>query len=100
MLDQVLAEVERNGASRVNRIRLLIGESASVVPDCVRFYFDEMKRGTAAAAAILDFSVVPLRIRCPACGREFGSVEEMCGCNSGGEVVSGQELVVESIEVE
>jgi Zn finger protein HypA/HybF involved in hydrogenase expression len=39
-------------------------------------------------------------VRCPACGQEFGSVETMCGCNAGGDVVGGQELVVESIDVE
>ena len=31
---------------------------------------------------------------------EFGGIEEMCDCNAGGEVVSGQELVIESIDVD
>ena len=100
MLDQALAEAKKHGAKRINRVRLLLGEGGSVVPDCVRFYFDEMKKGTAAAEAELEFKSVPLRIRCPKCGREFGGIEEMCDCNAGGEVVSGQELVIESIDVD
>lgn len=100
LLDQVLAEAEKHGAKRISRIRLLLGESGSVVPDCVRFYFDQLKKDTAAAKAQLEFKTVPLRIRCPKCGAEFGKIEEMCSCNAGGEVVSGQDLVIESIDVD
>jgi len=100
LLSQALAEARNHGASRITRISLLLGESSSVVPDCVRFYFDELKHDTPARDAALEFRTVPLRIRCPRCGREFGKVEEMCACNAGGEVLSGQELVIESIDVE
>jgi hydrogenase nickel insertion protein HypA len=118
MLDQALAEAGKHGARRINRIRLLLGEAGGVVPDCVRFYFDRMKEGTAAAEAELEFERVPLRIRCPKCGAEWGAgssspppdhsttgtldhvLEGMCECNAGGEVVSGQELVIESIDVD
>jgi hydrogenase nickel incorporation protein HypA/HybF len=100
LLDQALSEAGKHGAKRISRIRLLLGESGGVVPDCVQFYFDEMKKGTAAAEAELEFQRVPLRIRCPKCGAEFGKIEEMCSCNAGGDIVSGQELVIESIDVD
>jgi hydrogenase nickel insertion protein HypA len=152
LLDQALAEAEKHGAKRIGRIRLLLGESGGVVPDCVQFYFDEMKKGTAAAEAELEFKRVPLRVRCPKCGAEWGTGQDrktgtvprqadrkrglyrrasdaslrgtvpafgpdgpsegpeseldssifdgMCSCNAGGEVVSGQDLVIESIDVD
>jgi hydrogenase nickel incorporation protein HypA/HybF len=111
MLDQALAAADSHGAGRVNRIRLLLGEGGSVVPDCIRFYFNEMRKGTAAARAELEFKTVPVRIRCPKCGAEWGLSPdgdctrgpfgpEMCSCNAGGEVVSGQDLVIESIDVD
>ena len=100
LLDQALVEAGKHGATRIGRIRLLLGEGGSVVPDCVQFYFDQMKKGTAAQEAVLEFKRVPLRIRCPKCDREFGAIEEMCDCNAGGEVISGQELVIESIDVD
>ena len=100
LLDQALLEAERHGAKRIGRIRLLLGEGGGVVPDCVQFYFDQMKQGTLAAEAELEFKRVPLRIRCPKCGRQFGRIEEICKCNAGGEVISGQELVIESIDVD
>ena len=143
LLDQALAEAEKHGARRISRIRLLLGEGGGVVPDCVQFYFDEMKKGTTAAEAELEFKKVPLRIRCPKCGAEWGTsgatqarsaaitltppspcegegtkgggadpldqsatgsldhiLQGMCKCNAGGEIVSGQELVIESIDVD
>ncbi len=175
LLNQALAEAEKHGARSVGRIRLLLGEGGGVVPDCVQFYFDEMKKGTAAAEAELEFKKVPLRIRCPKCGAEWGTdssfrgseasrsassqvpsdgsaissakgqkvgpegfgenpepcpksldrlitgpldhalqesldhsttgsldhiLQGMCKCNAGGEVISGQELVIESIDVD
>jgi hydrogenase nickel insertion protein HypA len=120
MLDLALAETKSHGARKISRIRLLLGEGGSVVPDCVRSYFDLMKKDTAAAEAELEFKTVPLRIRCPKCGKEWGMssgglsprglspngdcpqnpFEGMCDCNAGGEVISGQELVIESIDVD
>jgi hydrogenase nickel insertion protein HypA len=125
LLDQALGEAKKHGARRIDRIRLLLGEGGGVVPDCVQFYFDEMKKETMAAEAQLEFKRVPLRIRCPKCGAEWGAglsshdscssspspdhsttgsldhiLEGMCSCNAGGEVVSGQELVIESIDVD
>ena len=100
MVDQVCAEAERHGASRVTGIRLLVGTEAGVVPDSVRHYFDIMKAGTVAADAVLEFRRVPLVLRCPKCGREFSDLEDICSCNAGAEVLSGREMTVESIEIE
>jgi hydrogenase nickel incorporation protein HypA/HybF len=100
MLDAVLAEAGKHRGSRVTNIRLLVGEAAGVVPDCVSFYFDRMKEGTAAEGAELEFRRVATRLRCPKCGAEFGDITDMCACNAGAEIVSGQELMVESIEIE
>jgi len=100
MLHAVLAEAGRHPGSRVTGIRLQVGEAAGVVPDSVSFYFDRMKEGTAAEGAELEFRRVPTRLRCPKCGAEFAGIKDMCSCNAGAEVVSGQELVVESIEIE
>lgn len=100
MLKEVLSQADEHGAKRVTRIKLLVGEAAGVVPECVQFYFDVMKQGTIAQDAKLEFERVGLRLRCPKCGAEFGSIDDMCDCNAGAEFVSGQEMVIESIEIE
>lgn len=100
LLNQALAEAAKRGARRICAINLVAGEAGGVVPECVRFYFDQMKRRTAAATAELHIRTEPLRIRCPRCGRETRDLADLCGCNSGGEVVAGADLVIESIEIE
>ncbi len=100
MLKQVLALAEQHSARKVTSIRLIVGQEAGVVPDCVRFYFDTMKQGTAAEEAVLEFRTEPLRLRCPKCGAEFEGIEDMCRCNAGAEIISGREIVIESIEVD
>ncbi|MEO0073677.1 MAG: hydrogenase maturation nickel metallochaperone HypA [candidate division WOR-3 bacterium] len=100
MLDQVLDEAQRRSARRVLHISLVVGEAASVVPDCVRFYFDILSEGTIAQGAEISFQRTPIRIRCPKCGREAAGIEDLCGCNAGGEVISGTEMVIESIDIE
>jgi len=99
MLDHVLVEAGKHNA-RVTKIILAIGEQAGVVPDSVLFYFDTMKTDTAAAEAELVFKRVPLVLKCPKCGREFGDIEDTCECNAGAEILSGQEMVIESIEID
>ena len=99
LIAQALAEAKRHEARRICQVNLIIGERSSVVPDCVRFYFEQLRKGTMAEEAELHFRTKPLRIRCPKCGREFAELDQMCSCNAGGKVVSGDELVIESIEI-
>lgn len=100
LLNEVLKEAKKLNAQKVLRIRVLIGENSSVVPECVQFYFDRLKENTPAGTATLEFCSIPLRIRCPKCGREFDSIEDMCFCNAGADITGGDELLIESIVIE
>jgi len=100
MLAAVTAAAREQGAVRITRINLAFGREAGVVPDCVRHYFDVLKPGTPAEGAELVFREVPLVLRCPRCGSEFSDLADICACNAGALVISGREMVVESIEVE
>ena len=90
-------------AGRVLSVRVAIGALRQVLPDSLRFYFEIVARGTACDGALLDTRLVPARMEC-ACG-EAWELEDVCfRCpRCGGaevSVVSGEELCVESIEVE
>lgn len=100
LISRVISAAEKNGARRIRRIKLLIGEQSSVMPECVRFYFARLKNHPLLEGTELEFRRVPLRLRCPKCGQEFGSLEEMCPCNAGAEITGGDELTIESIEIE
>jgi hydrogenase nickel incorporation protein HypA/HybF len=87
----------------VSVVSLRIGALRQVVPDTLDFYFDFVARGTVCEGARLEQELVPARLRCTGCEREW-EVELpifMCpACGGAAEVASGDELEVESIEVE
>jgi len=104
MLDLVLEQAEKAGAKEVGRINLVIGEMTGVVEECVKFYFDFLSQGTLAERAALSLTVVPTMARCRGCDRLFELKEFDWTCpycrNKNMKIVAGQELFVESIEVE
>jgi hydrogenase nickel incorporation protein HypA/HybF len=91
------------GARRVASVRVAIGALRQVSPDSLRFYFEIVSRGTACEGALLDTRLLPARVRC-ACGEEWELADVCFRCpRCGGAevtVVCGEELCVESIEVE
>lgn len=100
LVDQVLKASRQASAQRVTTVRVIVGRSSGIVPESVEFYFTQLARNTEAEGARLEFEPVDLRIECPKCGRIFGDIDQPCGCNAGGEVVAGQDVVLESIDVE
>ena|SRR5690348_4193041 len=87
---------------QVLAVTIEIGKLSGVVPDAVRFCFDECARGTRLEGARLDIVDVRGRGRCSRCEQEL-DVEELvtpCPCgNSFLEIVHGQELRIRSVEV-
>ena len=100
VLNQSLAEARKRGATRIRRIKLTIGEGMSIVPDCLQFYFDSVKKGTLAEKARLEIETKPLVIHCAKCRAEVKDMIPTCGCNAGIEIVSGQELNIDYIEID
>ena len=85
-------------------VTVRIGHLRQAIPDSLRFYFGICTRETVCEGATLELEVVPGRLECRVCGRGW-AVEAPAfrcpACASGDvEVVSGEELEVESIEVE
>lgn len=104
LLDLALSEAGKVKAKKISRISLVIGEMSGVVDESVRFYFGFLSKGTTAEGATLIFKKKETLARCQNCGREF-AVRELnwvcpdCGCMRL-EVISGDELFLESMEVE
>jgi hydrogenase nickel incorporation protein HypA/HybF len=95
---------EQAQAKRVTDINLVIGELSSVVDDSVQFYFDFSSPGTIAEGAKLHFTRVPARLRCRQCDHEFepdGTDWRCPNCQTmGGDVITGREFFLDSIQVE
>jgi len=104
MVDLVLDEARKAEAARVKKISLVIGEMSGIVDDCVQFYFELISKDTIASEATLSFKKVPVEAHCRNCGEVFTPEEFDWSCprchNTSIEIKTGNELYVESIEVE
>jgi hydrogenase nickel incorporation protein HypA/HybF len=107
----------RHAAGRpVASVQLRVGALRQVVPESLAFYFEIVARDTACEGAALELEVVPAWMECRVCGCEWDPAPEpelghepltavlptfRCpGCElAAAEVVRGDELEVESIEV-
>ena len=97
--------VKHAGGRQIALVSLTVGALRQVVPDSLDFYFEIVARGTLCEGARLEQTLVPAGARCPGCGHEWeleGLPQFRCpGCGAApAEIVSGDELEVESIELE
>ena len=99
VVDTVLRHAE---SRRVLVVNLRVGTLRQVVPDSLAFYWDIVSRDTLAEGARLEQVIVAARMRCAECAGEFEpELMFRCpSCGGAGEVVAGDELEVDSIEVE
>ena len=104
ILNVVLDHARRAGAQRVAHVNLVVGDLTSFVDESIQFYFDFLSKDTEAEGAQLHIRRIPARVRCHGCGGEFAPEGADWRCpkcgNLGGEVLSGRESSIESIEVE
>jgi hydrogenase nickel incorporation protein HypA/HybF len=105
VLDIALRHAEKAGARRILAVHLVIGDLTGFVDDSIQFYFDFLSRDTLAAGAELKFERVAARVRCHACGAEYAPPDARLWscpeCNAlGGEILSGREFSVASLEIE
>jgi hydrogenase nickel incorporation protein HypA/HybF len=87
----------------VTGVKLRVGHLRQVVPDSLAFYFGLVSRETLCEGARLEQEVVPARLRCAGCEMEWDPEDawfRCTACGGAGEVIAGDELEVESIEVE
>jgi hydrogenase nickel incorporation protein HypA/HybF len=89
---------------RVTSVQLRVGHLRQVVPESLAFYFEHVARGTPCEGARLEQEVVPAVLRCDDCRYVWELDEAAFRCplcnSSAARVAGGDELEVESIEIE
>jgi hydrogenase nickel incorporation protein HypB len=89
---------------RVTAVSLRVGRLRQVVPDTLAFYFALVARGTLCEGARLEQQPIGARLRCDACGHRWELAVPAFRCpqcdGADVHVIAGEELEVESIEVE
>lgn len=104
ILDIALSEAEKHRASRVEKIKIRMGEYSGVVPQLIQEYYNIISKGTLAERAELVLETVPVTIRCEDCGKESRIDKRKVRCPECGSIqiklLTGREFYVESLEVE
>lgn len=99
----VATVLEHAGEQTVSVVNLRVGRLRQVVPESLEFWFGFAARGTVCEGARLEQEPVPAIVRCGDCGGEW-ELElprfRCPDCGGAGDVVSGDEFEIESIEVE
>jgi hydrogenase nickel incorporation protein HypA/HybF len=101
----IVDTVTRHAAGRpVTVVHLRVGHLRQVVPESLEFYFEHVARDTVCAQARLEIDAIEARMRCSDCGHGWTIDSAAFRCPACGSaqatVTAGDELEVESIEVE
>jgi hydrogenase nickel incorporation protein HypA/HybF len=104
IIDIALDSAKKADATKINAVNLTIGTLSQVVPDCIEFYFEIMTKDTIAEGATLNINNIEARARCSACGHEFSAEDMILRCPECGdilgELITGREMAVDSIDVD
>ncbi|HET9718613.1 MAG TPA: hydrogenase maturation nickel metallochaperone HypA [Solirubrobacteraceae bacterium] len=95
--------VKHADGRRVTLVALRVGRLRQVIPETLEFYFEFVARGTLCQGARLEQEVIEPWLRCASCGHEWPIEVPAFRCPACGgpaAIVRGNELEVESIEVE
>jgi hydrogenase nickel incorporation protein HypA/HybF len=102
-LDIALEYARKQGASRIHRIVLRVGELSGVVPEALSFAFDVVMQGTIAQNAQLQIEYLPILCYCPTCQQEFQPTDWIFECPQCHQICTeirqGKELELSSMEV-
>lgn len=92
------------GSEPVRKVELSVGALQFVVPDSLRFSFELVSAATPAEKAAVSIQELPARLRCKQCNIETVMERPPFQCAKCGstaiEVMSGDEVLVESVELE
>jgi len=104
IIEIVRSQAEKQHFTRVEEIKLRVGEYSGIIPECLEEFFPIAASGTKADGARLLFELVPAAFECRECGYA-GPVERRKACcpvceSTDIKMTAGREFYVESIRVE
>lgn len=102
LIERVRSEARARQASSVGRVRVLLGELSGVDPELLSTAWEVFRERTLCAAAALEIRTVPARWVCPECRAALarGGILRCPSCGVPARLASGDEIVLEQIEME
>jgi hydrogenase nickel incorporation protein HypA/HybF len=102
LLERVELEARRHAATSVAEVSVAVGRDAGVDPGLLAAAFELVRAGTVARDARLTLREVEPRWVCTVCARAIppGAVLRCAECGAPAQLVEGDELVLERLELE
>lgn len=103
ILGIALEAARQNGAARIFKVGLTLGEMTGVEVEALKLSFDVLKDGTPADGAELVIKRVPIRATCNKCGETFRLERYNFFCPACDGVLilqGGRELLVDYVDCE
>ena len=104
LLDLILDEATKAGARKISGVNIVLGEMTGIIDRYVQANFELLSQNTPAEGAALSFRNIPRQARCRHCEHVFQPSDFEWNCPECQslelEITGGNELYVESIEVE
>jgi hydrogenase nickel incorporation protein HypA/HybF len=102
LMRRVEAEARARSALSVGRIRVALGELSGVDPELLAAAYEVFRERTVCQGAGMEIRAVPARWVCPSCGLTLtpGGVLRCPSCDVPARLASGDEIILEQIEME
>ena len=104
VLQIAFGEMDRRAATRLNKVKLSIGEFSGVVREALEFAFSALKPDTRAADAEFEIEVIPLTAECSNCGPakcHLYDLDLICSaCGGVLQITGGRDMKVEYLDIE
>ena len=102
-LDIAIAQARQNGATKIDRLTMNIGELSGVIPEALEFAFEVLIGGTMAENAQLEIKTIPVVCYCQECDRNFQPHNYIYECPKcqriSTDIIHGRELELVSLVV-
>jgi hydrogenase nickel incorporation protein HypA/HybF len=104
ILDIAINHGNKNNASRILQLNIVIGQLSSFIDDSIQFYWDLISKDTIAEGAILSIKRIPAKFSCLDCNNKYNLSPDGFECPECGsshvEILTGKEFYLNSIDIE
>ncbi len=107
LLAIITEEMEKHRLTKLEKVHVVYGRLASIVPESLEFAFLACTMGTAFEGVSVHLEELPVILECSGCGKTFTPHESNLfmpcpGCEEGlgHKILQGKELYLDNIEAE
>ena len=104
ILDIVEKEAEKQKASKIHLVKIILGQFTGVVKEALEFALLTVKKNSIANDTHFQIDTVPLKTHCSDCKNDYSNQQEIIftcpSCNGNLEIISGKEMYIDYIDLE